>query len=74
VLIIDGFKRRDSWILGSFTLACVFGLVSGVVSLFGIRKTRVLLIVPAAVPGLILNLGVGIVAFFLYAISGFPGP
>jgi len=64
-------KPDTNWLLGLFALACGVGFLAGVVSFFGVRRNRILPIVPAAVLGLILNLVVGLLACLLIALSGF---
>jgi hypothetical protein len=62
--------ETTNWLAGLFALVCFVGLMAAVVSFFGVRRNRVLLIVPAAVFGLILNLVVGSLSCLLIGLSG----
>jgi hypothetical protein len=72
-VILGQYKRQDSWLFGVFLLACMVGFLSGAVSFVGIRWNHWLLIVPAAILGLLLNVVVGFVALFIFGLSGLAG-
>jgi hypothetical protein len=55
-------------------LACVVGLLVGVVGLFGVRGPGAVLRLLAVIVGLLLNLGVGLLALLFYGLSWLPGP
>lgn len=62
-------SRADSWALGLATLACLLGLLSALTGLFGVKANGLLATVPVTVLGLLLNAGVGLVAFLLWCLS-----
>lgn len=61
-------------VLAGVAIACGASLIAGVVSLWGVKSNGALVILPAAVPGILLSLAVGLLALLYLVLTGLPGP
>src|SRR4051794_27123315 len=66
-------NERGSLVFLSAGLACSIGLTSAVAGLFGVRDNGAWATVPAAVLGLLLNAGIGLLTLFFWGLSGLRG-
>jgi hypothetical protein len=62
-------SRADTLGFGFAMLACLIGLLSALTGLFGVKANGAWATVPVALLGLLLNAGVGLLAFVFWGLS-----